>query len=53
MTQRLGESAETVWTSTEHHERLGIGRDFPGAPATGPKAAVEFAYVPLQFTGLA
>ena len=25
LTQRLGEVIETVWTSTEHHERLGIG----------------------------
>src|SRR5215470_14237214 len=30
LTQRLGQFDETVWTSTEHHERLGVGWLFPG-----------------------
>jgi len=47
LTQRLGEPAETVWTSTEHHERLSIGWVFPAAPATGPQDAVEFACIPF------
>jgi hypothetical protein len=34
LSQRLGKPVETVWTSTEHHERLDIGWVFPGAPAT-------------------
>ena len=47
LTQRLGEPVETVRTSTEHHERLGIGWVFPGAPATGPQDAVELACIPF------
>jgi hypothetical protein len=47
LTQQLGEVIETVWTSTEHHERLGVGWVFPGAPATGPQEAVELACVPF------
>lgn len=47
LTQRLGEVIETVWTSTEHHERLGIGWVFPAAPATGSHEAVELACVPF------
>src|SRR6266702_4263583 len=46
LTQRLGEVIETVWTSTEHHERLGVGWVFPGAPA-GSHEAVELACVPF------
>src|SRR5215469_566426 len=48
LTQRLGEPAETVWTSTEHHERLSIGWVFPAAPATGPQDAVELACIPIH-----
>src|SRR5260370_41397677 len=45
LTQQLGEVIEAVWTSTEHHERLGVGWVFPGAPATRPQQAVELACV--------
>jgi hypothetical protein len=47
LTQRLGEPVEPAWTSTEHHQRLGIGWVFPGAPVTGRHDAVEFACVPF------
>lgn len=47
LTQGLGQPAETVWTSTEHHEHLTIGWVFPGPPVTGPQDAVEFACIPV------
>jgi hypothetical protein len=47
LTQRLGEVIETAWTSTEHHERLGVGWVFSGAPAAGLQEAVELACVPF------
>jgi hypothetical protein len=47
LTQQLGAVIDTVWTSTEHHERLGVGWVFPGAPAAGPQEAAEVACIPF------
>jgi hypothetical protein len=47
LTQRLGEAIETIWTSTERHERIDTGWVFPGTPATESQDAVEVACVPF------
>jgi len=47
LTQRLGEVIETIWTSTERHERIDTGWVFPGTPATESQDAVEVACVPF------
>jgi len=47
LAQRLGEVIETIWTSTERHERIDTGWVFPGTPATESQDAVEVACVPF------
>jgi hypothetical protein len=47
MIQRLGDVTETLWTSTEPHQRLGFGWLFPGTPVTELQEAAELACMPL------
>lgn len=47
LTQQLGEVIETIWTSTERHERIDTGWVFPAPGAAGREDAVEIACVPL------
>jgi hypothetical protein len=47
LTQQLGEVIDTAWTFIDGHTRVAIGWVFPGAPAAGPREAVELACVPF------
>jgi len=47
LSQRFGEITEMIWTSTERHERIGIGWLFTSTQATESQDAVELACVPF------
>ncbi len=47
LSHRFGEVIDTIWTSTEGHERIDIGWLVPGIQATESEDAIELACVPF------